>query len=90
MANMVQTCTHQLIDIICPGLSQTNLWECPAQKLISENTKARHRRIKTTEQQFDQLLSTLFKVMNASQKGSIQKKINRALLRTGVQRTNTL
>ena len=90
MTNMVQACTNQLIDVICPGPSRTNLRECLAQKLISENAKAGHRRIKTTEQQFDQLLSALFKVMNASQKGSIPKKISRALLCAGVPRTNTL
>ena len=90
MTNMVQACTNQLIDVICPGPSRTNLRECLAQKLISENAKAGHRRIKTTEQQFDQLLSALFKLMNVSQKGSIPKKISRALLCAGVPRTNTL
>ena len=90
MTNMVQACTNQLIDVICPGPSQTILCECLAQKLISENAKAGHRRIKTTEQRFDQLLSALFKVMNASQKGSIPKKISRALLYAGVPRTKTL
>ena len=75
MTNMVQACTNQLIDIICPGPSQTSLWEYLAQKLISENAKAGHRRIKKIEQQFDQLLYALFKVMNASQKGSIPKKL---------------
>ena len=66
MTNIVQACTNQLIEVICPGPSQTNLHKCLAQKLISENAKAGHRRIKTTEQQFDQLLSALFKVMNTS------------------------
>ena len=57
---------------------------------MNENTKAGHRRIKTTEEQFDQLLSALFSVMNASKKGSIPKRITRALLCAGVPRTNTL
>ena len=45
MTYMVQACTNQLIDIICPRPSRTNLREYLAQKLISENVKAGHRRI---------------------------------------------
>ena len=75
MTNMVQACTNQFIDIICPGPSRINLRECLAQKLMSENAKGGYRRVKSIEQQFDQQLSALFKVMNVSQKGSIPKKI---------------
>ena len=63
MTNMVQVCTNQLIGMICLNPSQTNLRECLAQKLISENTKAGRRRIKITEQKSMCLVSSRLKVM---------------------------
>ena len=90
MTNMIQICTNQLISIICPGPSGTNLRQSLAQKLINENVKAGHKKIKTAEQQFDHLLSALFKVRNASKKGSITKKNTRAILCASVPRLSLI
>ena len=90
MTNMIQMCTNQMMDIICPGPSRPYFRKTLAQKLMNEHVQAGQRRIKTTVQQFDQLLSVIFNIMNASKKGSAPKKITRAILCAGVPRTNTL
>ncbi len=57
---------------------------------MNENIQAGQRRIKTTEQQFNQFLSVIFNIINASKKGSAPRKITRAILYAGVPRTNSL
>ena len=90
MVNMIQICANQLIQIICPGSSQFTLRETLAQKLMNENTQIEQRRTKTADEQLNHLLQTIFKAMNASKKGSVAKRITRAILCAGVPRTNTL
>ncbi len=54
--------------------SQPNVQQSLAQKLMNENIRVGQRRIKTTEQQFNQSLPVIFNIMNASKKGSALKK----------------
>ena len=90
MVNLAQTCTVQIIDAICPGPSQSQLRHTIGQRLSNENITASQRKEKTINEQFDHLISTLFKVMNASKRGSIPKKIARAILCAGIPKTSTL
>ena len=90
MVNMMQICTNQLIQIICPGPLQIMLRETLAKKVMNENTQIAQKRTKSTDEQLNHLLETIFKVMNNSKKGSATKRITRAILCAGVPRTNTL
>ena len=72
---MTQMCTNQMIDIICTGPSRPYFQKMLAQKLMNEHIQVGQRRIKTTEQQFDQLASVIFNIMNASRKGSAPKNL---------------
>ena len=62
---MIQMYTNQIMDIICTGPSRPYFRKMLAQKLMNEHVQAGQRRIKTTEQQFDQLPSVIFNIMNA-------------------------
>ena len=51
---------------------------------------ASQRKAETVNEQFDHSICILFNVMNASKRGSITKKVARAILCTGIPKTNTL
>ena len=90
MLNLLQMCTNQMIDIVCPGPSRNHLRHSLAQRLIDENLQAAQRKRRTKHEQFDHLLSCIFNIMNASKKGSIPKRISRAILCAGIPRVVTL
>ena len=90
MINLAQTCTNQIIEAICPGPSRSQLRHTIGQRLSNENITSSQRKVKTINEQFDHLISTLFKVMNASKRGSIPKKVARVILSAGTPKTSTL
>ena len=90
MVNLAQTCTKKVVETICPGPSRFELQHTLGLRLSNESVTGSQRKTKTINEQFDHLVSTLFKVMNTSKRGSIPKKVARAILCAGIPKTSIL
>ena len=90
MVNLTTMCCKQIIDIICPGPSRVHLREHMIRYLLSEKT-SRHSENKTDyKQKYDYLVKSLFDALKVSKKGSVQKRMIRAMLVNGIQTQHEL
>ena len=85
MVNLSTMCCKQILEIICPGPSSVHLREHMIRFLVSEKT-SRHSENKTDyKHKYEFLVKSMFDALKVSKKGSIQKRIIRALLVNGIQ-----
>ena len=84
MVNMSSKCIDQLITIICPGPSQDDLRKAIAQRLQPNcNTKDNDNEIEIHQA----LLHTIFEWIKVSKKGSIERRILRAIIVKSMKRS---
>ena len=68
--NLTQTCTNQIIQVVCPGPSQSQIQRIFGVKLsTSQNMTSSQQKAKTINEQFDRQITIIFSVMNVSKIG---------------------
>ena len=89
MLNLANICTTQLLKAICPGPSYDLLRAQLSEKLIDkENDQS--KKLRTSKQKLDSLLTAIFEAACNSKKGSIQMKVIRSILCAGIKQKKEL
>ena len=89
MLNLANICTTQLLKAICPGPSYDLLRLQLSEKLIGKENE-QSKKLRTSKQKLNSLLSAIFDAARNSKKGSIQMKVIRSLLCAGIKQKKEL
>ena len=76
MINITSKCIHQILDIICPGPSQNELRKAVASRIQYEAPNTVDTNHKNA---LDGILDTIFRCIKNSKKGSIERRLLRAI-----------
>ena len=89
MLNLANICTTQLLKAICPGPSY-DLLRLQLSEKLAYKEKEQGKKLRSSEQKLNSLLSAIFDAVRNSKKGSIQMKVIRSILCAGIKQKKEL